>query len=52
MPKYFRGGLFEVDKIPYGHDSLLNWGDTAVAEVDDTPEPRNPFEGQDPLETF
>ena len=52
MPRNVRGGLFAVDYIPYGHDSLLSWGDTAVAELDNTAEPEDPFKGQDPLETF
>ena len=52
MPRNFRGGLFTVDSIPYGHNSNSYWGATAVKEIDDTPDPGDPFEGKDPLDTF
>jgi len=52
MVRSVRGGLFEVDVVPYGHKSSQYWGDAPIAEMDQTPDPGDPFNGQDPLDTF
>ena len=52
MAKHIRGGLFEVDTIPYGHNSGSYWGTTSVKDIEDTPDPGDPFKGADPLDSF